>query len=407
MSGDEAVKGRAAFHLIHNEPGHGTRRDRAALLREAARHLDSMWAKRQAKRNDSIVTADTGKNRLWVHGEDGGWVVATGVHQALDYGDGRLGSVFRKMNETQKVWGSFVVHLPATMCEVLPDFYGPGRHRNIARDDAEAKRYFSDAVNYLAAKVVPGGAAGIHAIALNLDETTPHIQIMTDPFVDDPKHPGKLKTAYSQAYGNEAGRDGGSRRDGSDKLSGYQAGMRAWMVERGYPVEEEAGPRKGFHRKDVYAARREVERAAKVNAEAEALRADAEAVKADIDKTRAGVKAHLSAQIEANQATIDQERAAWESQRQRERAELEEELARRQQEVSERLQRANGVVEVVQSAAVEPLVARFFKENPGAAKEFAQFRADFNASVASAKKMLAEHPQEQAGPSSTGYGHER
>ena len=104
--------------------------------------------------------------------------------------------------------------------------------------------------------------------------------------------------------------------------------------------------------------------------------------------------------------TINQERAAWESQRQRERAELEEQ----RQEVSERLQQANGVVqavEAIQSAAVEPLSARFFKENPDAAKDYAQFCADFAASVASAKKMLAEHLQEQAKPSSTGYGHER
>lgn len=215
------VKGHAAFHKHKAGPRHpgtttGTRAERRALLKESMRHLDQNEVMRQAKKNSNIVTADTHLNVAYVNDGDGGFEVATGIDQVLDYGDAREEKT-RYLREGSRTVDLFVVHLPKTMCVEIKDFYprhnpdgserldpetGEPRSRSrwVARDPDEAMRYYRDAVDFLGEKVIPGGMDAIHGWVTNDDESTPHIQIMGDPFAPDPKAPGMLRSEASRAY---------------------------------------------------------------------------------------------------------------------------------------------------------------------------------------------------------------
>lgn len=215
------VKGHAAFHKHKDAPRHpgtkaGTRAERRALLKESMRHLDQNEVVRQAKKNSNIVTADTHLNVAYVNDGDGGFEVATGIDQVLDYGDAREEKT-RYLREGSRTVDLFVVHLPKTMCVEIKDFYprhNPdgserldpetgepmSRSRWVARDPDEAMRYFESAVEFLGENVSPGGMDSIHGWATNFDESTPHVQLMGDPFAPDPKVPGMLRTEASRAY---------------------------------------------------------------------------------------------------------------------------------------------------------------------------------------------------------------
>lgn len=215
------VKGHAAFHKHKDAPRHpgtkaGTRAERRALLKESMRHLDQNEVVRQAKKNSNIVTADAHLNVAYVNDGNGGFEVATGIKQVLDYGDAREEKT-RYLREGSRTVDLFVVHLPKTMCVEIKDFYpryNPdgserldpetgepmSRSRWVARDRDEAMRYFVSAVGFLGEDVSPGGMDSIHGWATNFDESTPHIQVMADPFAPDPKVPGALRTEASRAY---------------------------------------------------------------------------------------------------------------------------------------------------------------------------------------------------------------
>lgn len=215
------VKGHAAFHKHKKGPRHpgtktGTRAERRALLKESMRHLDPQEVVRQAKKNSNIVTSDTHLNVAYVNDGNGGFEVATGIDQVLDYGDAREEKT-RYLREGSRTVDLFVVHLPKTMCIEIKDFYPRyntdgserldpetgepmSRSRWVARDPDEAMRYYRDAVDFLGEKVIPGGMDAIHGWVTNDDESTPHIQIMGDPFAPDPKAPGMLRSEASRAY---------------------------------------------------------------------------------------------------------------------------------------------------------------------------------------------------------------
>lgn len=261
------VRGHAAFHVQHHAHGTGTRADRRNMLHESMRHLSARDVARHAAKNPSIVPADARLNAAFVNDGDGGFRATASVKDVLDYGDARLKRVRRKINEKQVTFNTYVVHLPKTMCIEVPDYYprlNPdgtprvdadgkvlSRSRWVARDFDEAMRYLREAVGYLSQEVIPGGHDAIHGWATNLDESTPHVQLMADPLALDPKAPASapdaLRTEQSQAFmaHREVKDENGRQISGAVKMRGYQEGLREHTVALGYPVEAEVGERHG------------------------------------------------------------------------------------------------------------------------------------------------------------------
>lgn len=305
--------GHAAFHLFRNSPKHtgtkaGTKSQRRALLKESMRHLDPKDVARQSKKNASIVAADAHLNTAFVNDGKGGFRVTQSVADVLAYGDAREVRVRRKIAEGYTTVNLFVVHLPKTLCVEIEDFYprvNPdgsqrldpitgepmSRSRWVARDHDEAMRYFSDAVAFLGENVIPGKQDAIHGWATNFDETTPHIQLMADPFARDTTAPASkpdaLRTEQNQAYGShrEIRDDHGNQIGGKVKLRGYQAAMRTHMIARGWPVEAAPGPRRTGQPKSEYQATQD-ERADAVALLGAAADAEARAAAAQADALR-------------------------------------------------------------------------------------------------------------------------
>ncbi|MCH8572233.1 hypothetical protein LSI54_12835 [Nesterenkonia sp. AY15] len=265
------VQGHAAFHLEHNAHGkNGTRADRRNLLKECMRHLNEKDVTRQALRNSNIVVDDTHLNEAFVNDGHGGFRHAKSVKEVLDFGDGRIKRVRRKISENQMTVDRFVVHLPKSMCVEVPNYYPRinsdgseridpvtgqpmSRSRWVARDHQEAMEYLHHAANFLIEHVIPGKHDAVHGWATNFDESTPHLQLMADPFARDPKasDPEILRTEYSQAYRSHrevrysAGPRSGQQIDGRAKMRNYQSNMRDHMIALGYPVEKEVNERHG------------------------------------------------------------------------------------------------------------------------------------------------------------------
>lgn len=271
------VKGHAAFHKHKDAPRHtgtrvGTRGERRKLLKESMRHLDPKEVARQSHKNGSIAPADAHLNTAYVNDGNNGFEVATSIKQVLDYGDAREKRVHRKIAAGSRTVDLFVVHLPKTMCVEIKDYYpryNPdgserldpetgepmSRSRWVARDHDEAMRYFVTAVAFLGLKVSPGGMDSIHGWATNFDESTPHIQVMADPFAPDPKVPGALRTEASRAYTShaEVRKANGKMYGKGERIREYQAQLRERMIAEGYPVESEPGEHHGRELpKEVY-----------------------------------------------------------------------------------------------------------------------------------------------------------
>ncbi len=103
------------------------------------------------------------------------------------------------------------------------------------------RRFFDELVAFLADDVLPGGRDAIHGYDINLDETTPHIQIIADTFGDDPKHEGQLRVMASHAWSSHRDvlDEDGRQKSGPAKLRGYQRGLRERMIACGFDVERE------------------------------------------------------------------------------------------------------------------------------------------------------------------------
>lgn len=323
--------GHAAFHLKHVPHGvSGNRADRRAILHESMRHLDTNDVQRHAARNPSIVPTDAHLNTAFVNDGAGGFRAAHKIKEVLDYGDARHRRVRRKVNEKQVTVNLFVVHLPKTMCIEVPNHYPRlnedgserldpvtgepmSRSRWVPRDHDEAMRYFYDAVKRLGSHVVPGGQEAIHGWATNFDESTPHIQIMADPFAPDPKapadKPGALRTEHNQAYGShrEVKDEAGRQISGPAKLRGHQAGFREHMVALGWPVEQEVSARHGMElsKPEFEAA---MDAAAEAKAALEGARARSEATKEKVAEFAAKV-AEVKDEFDARAADLDEREA--------------------------------------------------------------------------------------------------
>lgn len=275
------VVGRAGFHVTHTKAVS----ERGAILDEMMRELKDESIERWAQRNPSIVVEDEHSNVALVNDGEGGFDPCSDPKQVIAYGNDRLAKLSSPIRDpkldpvTGKLKGGttttsmFVLHLPKSLCEEVPDFYPVyedgkevgRRSRWVARDRDEAMRYFSDAVEYLAADVIPGGIDAVLGVDIQFSESTPHIHVLADTFAPDPEHPGQLRTEFSRAYGSHRDvRDSkGRQMSGQAKFRQYHKGLKEYMLERGWEIEADVDPLRHDKTatKDMYGAMMDKQRA--------------------------------------------------------------------------------------------------------------------------------------------------
>lgn len=276
------VVGRTGFHVTHTK----SVSERGAILDEMMRERIPGASERWAKRNPNIVVDDEGLNRAYVNNGDGRLVPCKDPKEVLAYGQQRLAKLSTPVKEpkldpvTGKEKGGtttssmFVLHLPKSLCEEVKDFYPVfdedgneigRRSRWVARDRKEAMRYFKDALAYMTQEVIPGGRDAILGFDIQFSESTPHIQILADTFAPDPKHPGQLRTEFSRAYGSHRSvrDDKGRQMSGQAKFRRYHAGLKEWMLDKGWEIEADVDPLRHDKTatKDMYGAMMDKERA--------------------------------------------------------------------------------------------------------------------------------------------------
>lgn len=275
------VVGRTGFHVTHTKAVS----ERGAILDEMMRELKDESVERWAQRNPSIVVEDEHLNVALVNDGEGGFDPCSDPKQVIAYGNDRIGKLSSPIRDpkpdpvTGKPKGGttttsmFVLHLPKNLCEEVPDFYPVYDHgkevgrrsRWVARDRDEAMRYFSDAVEYLAAHVIPGGIDAVLGVDIQFSESTPHIQVLADTFAPDPKHPGQLRSEFSRAYGahRDVRDDKGRQMSGQAKFRRYHAGLKEWMLDKGWEIEADVDPLRHDKTatKEMYGAMMDKERA--------------------------------------------------------------------------------------------------------------------------------------------------
>lgn len=274
--------GRAGFHVTHEK----SVKKRGAILDEMMRELKDESVERWAQRNPSIVVEDEDSNIALVNGGDGDMVPCEDPKEVIAYGQQRLAKLSTPVKEPKRnpatgketggMWTSsmFVLHLPKSLCREVKDFYPVfdenghevgRRSRWVARDRDEALQYFEDAMEYMAQEVIPGGWDAILGADIQFSESTPHIQVLADPFAPDPKHPGQLRTEFSRAYGShrDVRDDKGRQISGQAKFRRYHAGLKEWMLDKGWEIEADVDPLRHDKTatKEMYGAMMDKERA--------------------------------------------------------------------------------------------------------------------------------------------------
>lgn len=274
--------GRTGFHVTHEK----SVKKRGAILDEMMRELKDESIERWAQRNPSIVVEDEDSNIALVNGGDGDMVPCEDPKEVIAYGQQRLAKLSTPVKEPKRnpatgketggIWTSsmFVLHLPKSLCREVKDFYPVfdedghevgRRSRWVARDRDEALQYFEDAMEYMAQEVIPGGWDAILGADIQFSESTPHIQVLADPFAPDPKHPGQLRTEFSRAYGShrDVRDDKGRQMSGKAKFRRYHDGLKQYMLEKGWPVERDVDPLRHDKTatKDTYGALKDQQRA--------------------------------------------------------------------------------------------------------------------------------------------------
>ena len=255
------VVGRTGFHVKHTKAVS----ERGAILDEMMRERIPGASERWAQRNPSIVVEDEKLNIAYVNDGDDRFVRCKDPKEVLAYGQQRLAKLSTPVKEpkldpvTGKEKGGtttssmFVLHLPKSLCEEVKDFYPVfdedgneigRRSRWVARDRKEAMRYFKDALAYMTQEVIPGGRDAILGFDIQFSESTPHIQILADTFAPDPKHAGQLRTEFSRAYGSHRSvrDDKGRQMSGQAKFRRYHAGLKEWMLDKGWEIEADVDP---------------------------------------------------------------------------------------------------------------------------------------------------------------------
>lgn len=252
MTEGTSVVGRVGFHVRHYRHGRsGAKADRAGLLRESMRDLDPAAAAFFASENPNIVEEDTPANITRVNDGRGGWTRPDSIKDVIRYGDRRAKAVTRKISEQSSTISTIVVHLPKTMCREVPGFYpgedgGPRRSRWVAADEDEMKRFFDQVLDYFGSDVLSGGQAAIHGYSINVDESTPHIQILCDNLGPGGKD-GGLRVDFSRNWTThrDVVDESGKQINGRKKMANYQENLRRRMVKMGFPVTLEKSERAG------------------------------------------------------------------------------------------------------------------------------------------------------------------
>lgn len=277
--------GRTGFRVTHTKAV-GERR---AIVHEMMRELDPKAVEYWARENTNIVVEDEVFDRGFVNDGTGRFVRATSMQEVIDYGQSRVDRLSSPLREDKpdkkgKMRGGtvttsmFVAHLPKSLCKEVPDFYGKGRSRWIARDRDEAMKYFTDVLRFLGKNVIPGGFEAILGFDIQHSETTPHVQVLADTFADDPKHEGQLRPEWSRAYAahRDVKGEDGKMLTGRKKLERYQDDLKAYMVARGWPVEREVDPLRHdkTETKAIYGALRDERR--QLDEQRDQLKADRE-----------------------------------------------------------------------------------------------------------------------------------
>ena len=277
--------GRTGFRVTHTKAV-GERR---AIVHEMMRELDPKAVEYWARENTNIVVEDEVFDRGFVNDGTGRFVRATSMQEVIDYGQSRVDRLSSPLREDKpdkkgKMRGGtvttsmFAAHLPKSLCKEVPDFYGKGRSRWIARDRDEAMRYFTDVLRFLGKNVIPGGFEAILGFDIQHSETTPHVQVLADTFADDPKHEGQLRPEWSRAYAahRDVKGEDGKMLTGRKKLERYQDDLKAYMVARGWPVEREVDPLRHdkIETKAIYGALRDERR--QLDEQRDQLKADRE-----------------------------------------------------------------------------------------------------------------------------------
>lgn len=188
-------------HLRHGDHGSGpassaTRSERRRLLKEAMRALDPADTVRQAKRNISIVEADTHLNVAFVNDGNGGFRELTpeeGVEPVLQYGDARIDAVRRKWNPKSFETSTMISWVPKSLLKEIPDYYPVyskrgqeigRRSRWVMPDDeagrAEVQRWFETTHKHLIEDVLRGGHDAVSGVVWNFDESAVHVHWMFD-----------------------------------------------------------------------------------------------------------------------------------------------------------------------------------------------------------------------------------
>lgn len=285
--------GRTGFRVTHTKAV-GERR---AIVHEMMRELDPKAVEYWARENTNIVVEDEVLDRGFVNDGTGRFVRATSMQEVIDYGQSRVDRLSSPLREDKpdkkgKMRGGtvttsmFVAHLPKSLCKEVPDFYGKGRSRWIARDRDEAMKYFTDVLRFLGKNVIPGGFEAILGFDVQHSETTPHVQVLADTFADDPKHEGQLRPEWSRAYAahRDVKREDGKMLTGREKLERYQDDLKAYMVARGWPVERDVDQLRHDKTatKAVYGALKDQERA--LAEQEQKLAADLAAGRSEIDE---------------------------------------------------------------------------------------------------------------------------
>lgn len=364
--------GRAGFHARHTKAV-GERR---AIVHEMMRELDPAAIAYWAARNSSIVVADEPMNVALVNDGNGGMRPCTDPSEVIEYGEARLRKVGRKIKEDRldpkdgKWKGgtitttAIVCHLPKSMCVEIPDFY-PRFHKNgkpmidpatgeqmrrsrwVARDRAEALRYFADCREYLCSDVVPGGPDALLGEDDQFSESTPHAQYLFDAFAPDPKKPGRLRAAASEAYysSRNVKDDNGKQTSGRTKFRDYHAGLKAHLIAKGYDISpdfDELRHLTGLGKEEFEASQDAKAEATALVAAAQADHATFEEKRADAVKWLEGERARLDERevdLDEVESSLDTVAASLESRR----ANLDDREGRivaREQEVDQRLQEA-------------------------------------------------------------------
>ena len=110
--------------------------------------------------------------------------------------------------------------------------------------------YFDDVLEYLKEHVLPDGEASILALSYQFDEGRPHLQITADTFAEyesTDKEGDKVvkfgvRTAQAFFGADEQGR-GGSRTKGAQILREQQDGLKRFLIDRGWDIEDKPDPR--------------------------------------------------------------------------------------------------------------------------------------------------------------------